>query len=256
MSVVVKPHYEDSASGIVIYHGDAREIAPRLTYDAVVSDPPYGMAWNTDSTRFSGGGDHLNRNRQRKRGLVTGRSDYRAVHGDSETFDPSPWLGVMWCVLFGYHHFAQTLPPGSVLVWVKRDFGLEGTFLSDAELAWKKGGCGVYVHHETFYPSSRLQEAASLKAVHPTQKPVGLMRWAIERSGAPETAVILDPFTGSGTTLVAAKQLGRRAIGIEIEERYCEIAAERLRQSVLNFDAPREPEPEQGTLLDTEAGCA
>jgi DNA modification methylase len=67
--------------------------------------------------------------------------------------------------------------------------------------------------------------------VHPTQKPVALMRWCL--SFVPDAQLILDPFMGSGTTLRAAKDLGRRAIGIEIEERYCEIAVKRLAQEVL-----------------------
>jgi DNA modification methylase len=69
---------------------------------------------------------------------------------------------------------------------------------------------------------------------HPCPKPVEWMTWAIERTSRPGET-ILDPFAGSGTTLAAAKQLGRKAIGIEIEERYCEIAAKRLAQGVLDF---------------------
>jgi DNA modification methylase len=74
-----------------------------------------------------------------------------------------------------------------------------------------------------------------MSAVHPTQKPEAVMRWCIKLSGTQGT--ILDPFMGSGTTLVAAKNLGRKAIGVEIEERYCEIAVKRLAQEVFNFDA-------------------
>ncbi|MDE2106820.1 MAG: site-specific DNA-methyltransferase, partial [Patescibacteria group bacterium] len=80
-------------------------------------------------------------------------------------------------------------------------------------------------------------------AVHPTQKPLELLRWLLGYSCQPG-GTVLDPFMGSGTTLVAAKQLGRRAIGIEIEERYCDIAVERLRQSVFRFEEPKS-EPEQ-----------
>ena len=73
------------------------------------------------------------------------------------------------------------------------------------------------------------------RSLHPSEKPIALMRWCIELY--PDAQTILDPFMGSGTTLRAAKDLGRKAIGIEIEEKYCEIAANRLRQEVLNFES-------------------
>ena len=71
--------------------------------------------------------------------------------------------------------------------------------------------------------------------VHPTQKPLALMRWCL--SFAPDAKTILDPFMGSGTTLVAAKREGRKAVGIELEERYCEAAVKRLQQGVFDFDS-------------------
>ena len=83
---------------------------------------------------------------------------------------------------------------------------------------------------------------------HPTQKPFTVISPLIAASSL-VGGLVLDPFMGSGTTLVAAKQLGRRAIGIEIEEKYCQIAVDRLRQSVFQFDEPA-PEPEQLGLLD------
>lgn len=214
------PYYDEG--GITIYRADCREIAPALGLDfALVTDPPYGMDWDTDSTRFTGG--------QYKRG--DGRDDWGAVRGDAEPFDPAPWLVYPAVVLFGFHHFAAALPVGTVLVWIKKADHLFGTFLSDCELAWRKGGYGVYAHRQQFPPPSRMAETFG-ECAHPTQKPVALMRWVIERAGRADLPV-LDPFMGSGTTLRAAKDLGRRAIGIEIEERYCEIAAKRLAQEVL-----------------------
>lgn len=218
-----KPFYEDGS--VTIYHGDALEIAPSLEQNfALVTDPPYGMGWDTDSTRFTGG--------QHKRGQ--GRNDWGEIHGDTEPFDPAPWLEYPAVVLWGFNHFAQAVPLGTTLVWIKKADHLFGTFLPDCELAWMKGGHGVYAHRKQFPPSSRAAENNG-KVAHPTQKPLSLMRWSIERAGT--DLPVLDPFMGSGTTLRAAKDLGRKAIGIELEERYCQIAAERCSQEVLDLGA-------------------
>jgi len=147
------------------------------------------------------------------------------IVGDNKPFDAEPWIGFPKVIIWGYQHFAPQLPAGSVLAWIKRYDSGFGSFLSDADLAWMKGGCGVYC-----YRDMSLQGDAGNRA-HPTQKPLALMRWCIEKAGGDGT--ILDPFMGSGTTLRAAKDLGRKAIGIEIEERYCEIAARRMSQGVL-----------------------
>jgi site-specific DNA-methyltransferase (adenine-specific) len=211
----VKPYYEQD--GITIYHGDCRDVS--VAADVVVSDPPYGMNWNTDHTRFTVGanGDGPGRPSHQK---------HERVRSDDETFDPEPWLSYRGCVLWGFHHFASKLPKGTTLVWIKRHDSAFGSFLSDADLAWMKGGEGVYCKRDV-----SLQGESRFR-LHPTQKPEPLMRWCIERaSGHGDT--ILDPFMGSGTTLVAAKRLGRKAIGIEQEERYCEIAAKRLAQGAL-----------------------
>jgi len=198
-----------SEDGITIYKGDCREILPRLNrVDCVITDPPYGMNYDTDGSRFTLGGRALD-----------------PVREDDKPFDPSPWSSFQWCVLWGFNHF-PSLPAGGCLVWLKRSDAAFGQFLSDAEVAWNKNGRGVYAYRDT-------QHAIACKRVHPTEKPVGLMLWSIARSGVPDDVVILDPFMGSGTTLVAAKRLGRKAIGIELDERYCAIAVERLRQRAL-----------------------
>ncbi len=221
---MTRPYYQDAS--VTIYHGDCREVLPTLPVDAaIVSDPPYGMKWNTDSTRFTGCAH--------KRG--DGRKDYGAIHDDANAFDPSPWLSFSSVVLWGANHYAHALPVGSWLVWVKKHDHLFGTFLSDAELAWTKGGHGVYAMKRSFPPPSRAKEAGAF-GVHPTQKPLDLMRWCIE-TRTDDGQLVCDPYMGSGTTLVAAKAMGRTAIGIEIEERYCEIAARRCSQETLDLGA-------------------
>lgn len=205
--------------------GDCLRIAPTLTgIDAIVSDPPYGMRWRVDSTRFTGGRWAEAGNPGR------GRSDYRAVAGDDKPFDPRPWMAYRKVVLFGANHFAARLPVGTTLVWLKKGDHLFGTFLSDAELAWMKGGHGVYCFRGNFGQMMRRKEAGGDRLdVHPTQKPVALMRWCIERLKLKPGATILDPYMGTGTTGVAAKELGFNFVGIESDPAYHAIATRRLK---------------------------
>lgn len=219
----MKLYYEHA--GIRIYHGDNRDVTHEVmsgVVDLVLTDPPYGMAWDTDSTRFTGGS--ITRGE--------GRRDWGEVQGDQYPFDPSPWLCYQRVILWGANHYADRLPLGTTLVWIKKPAATFGTFLSDAEIGWQKGGYGVYCHHKNFPPPSRMAEGEG-RCLHPTQKPLSLMTWCLMRSHLPEGALILDPFMGSGTTLRAAKNLGYHAIGIETEERYCEVAARRLQQDSL-----------------------
>ena len=220
----MKPYYKDDA--VTIYHGDCREILPELSKaDLVVTDPPYGMNWNTNSSRFSGGTD------PKRRGGVANKD---GIIGDTREFNPLPFVSYPHVIMWGSNHYAEHLPVGTTLVWIKRLEAAFGSFLSDAELAWMKGGHGVYCFRDLS------MNAEANRRIHPTQKPLSLMRWCIKKSGSTD-GLILDPFMGSGTTLRAAKDLGRKAIGIEIEEKYCEIAANRMMQEVLDF----EPQPIQ-----------
>ena len=202
-----------------LYLGDCMEVLPTLPkVDACITDPPYGMDWDTDSTRFTGG--------KHKQG--DGREDWGAIRGDAEPFDPTPWLNFPRVVLFGANHFASRLPVGTTLVWIKKADHLFGTFLSDAEVAWMKGGHGTYCYRKQFPPPSRMAENDGREVAHPTQKPLGLMKWCIEKTGVADGALILDPYMGSGTTGVAAVQMGRRFIGIEREPKYFDIACRRI----------------------------
>ena len=124
---------------ITLYCGDALQIVPRLSgITAIISDPPYGMNWDTNNRRFSGGAT------PRKPTHSRGKAWSSRIAGDNTPFDPSPWLEYPKVVLFGANHFGQRLPVGTTLVWIKRNDTAFGTFLSDAQIAWMKGGHGVY----------------------------------------------------------------------------------------------------------------
>lgn len=195
-----------------LYLGDCMEIMPDLgPVDAVVTDPPYGMSANTDSKRFSGGSTSSQKRRSEGR-------TYPRIIGDDHPFDPSFLLGFDEVIIWGFNHFPQHLTAGAALVWVKRKDEAFGSFLSDAEVAWKKGGRGVFCW--VSYPQKMANERN-----HPTQKPVDLMEWCF---GFVKGKTILDPFMGSGTTGVACVNLGRKFIGIELEPKYFDIACERI----------------------------
>jgi DNA modification methylase len=195
-----------------LYLGDCLTILPELRADAVITDPPYGMAYNTNSTRFSGtrGGNKAN---------------WGGIAGDDKPFDPSPWLAFERVVLWGANHYASRLPVGTSLVWIKRYAEAFGSFLSDAELAWMKGGHGVYCKQGPF-PQSIASDRE-----HPSQKPVELMLWCIEKAKVPDGATVLDPYMGSGTTGLACLQRALPFVGIEMDANYFAVACERIRNA-------------------------
>lgn len=194
-----------------LYLGDCLAVLPTLgPVEAVVSDPPYGMRWNTDTTRFTSG------HNPKRRGK--GRNDHAPIHGDQGRFDPSPWLTFPHVILWGANHYHQHLPRGTTLVWIKRNDAAFGSFLSDAEVAWMKGNHGVFCFRDFSMNScTRTRQ-------HPNQKPLPLLTWCVEKT----TGTVLDPFMGSGTTGVACVRLGRPFLGIEIERRYFDIACARI----------------------------
>lgn len=212
------PYYDKD--GITIYRGDCREILPTLPKcDLLLTDPPYGI-------------NHPTNFLTRGRSKVAECRDYPPVFDDDKPFDPRWLLGV--CdkhILWGANYFADKLQSVSGwLVWDKeRPDALDQ---ATCELAWTDCVKGVRRIRHLWHGMCR---DGMDDLFHPTQKPVAVMRWCMSTRWTEKCNSILDPFMGSGTTLVAAKLLGRRAIGIEIEERYCEIAVNRLRQGVLQF---------------------
>ncbi len=213
---LLTPYYDHD--GITIYHGDCRAIVSGLGFDGLVlSDPPYGIAHPTDY-------------RSRGRGKLAACNDYPPVHGDDEPFDPR-WLLEIGAarILWGANYFAHLLPPQSGwLVWDKeRPDNLDQ---STCELAWSDCVKGVRRLRHLWNGAIRKSHE---RLDHPMQKPEALMSWCLQFPWTKDFVSVLDPYMGAGSALVAAKGLGRKAIGIEIEERYCEIAAQRLSQGML-----------------------
>lgn len=195
-------------SWCVLHHADCLDVLP-IEADAVISDPPYGMDYDTNSTRFKSdrGGNKAN---------------WGGIQGDNEPFDPAPWLDYPRVVLFGANHYAQRLPVGTTLVWIKRFDEAFGTFLSDAEIAWMKGGHGVYCKR------GPMPQSIATDRIHPAQKPVPLMAWCIEKTKLPKGSTILDPYMGSGTTAIACIRLGMNFIGIERDAAHFKTACDRI----------------------------
>ena len=216
----MKPYFQDGS--VTIYNADCRDILPSLPkVDLVLTDPPYGIGLDTDNTRFSGGTPES----RAKRGSGINSVSRGSMVNDDTPFDPSFLVSIgTHQIIWGWNNFSNKLPSGACLVWLKRYDEAFGSFLSDAEIAWMSKGHGVYCKRDL------TNNAIANDRVHPTQKPVSLMRWCL--GFFPDAALVLDPFMGSGTTLRAAKDLGRKAIGIEICEAYCEIAAKRMSQTV------------------------
>ncbi len=201
----LKPYYEHG--GIVIYHGDCREVLATIQADAMITDPPYGVGFT-----------------------------YRSYCDDE-----SSWLEVLAtlrisvaqmpsAVCMSFARLWEMPPARWAACWFKpgsvRRSKIGGWSTWEPVLLY---GAGWNIANDLL----RLPDAANHTPEaggHPCPKPLRLFRWLINGHAA---GTIVDPFMGSGTTLRAAKDLGRKAIGIEIEERYCEIAANRLRQEVL-----------------------
>lgn len=205
-----------------LYLGDCMEILPTLNKaDAVITDPPYGI--KRDGQKES---------RARKKYEFLGWDQKRP---DKKVIKTIINAGEI-CVIWGGNYFSDLLPP--TMRWLVWDKG-QKIDQSDGELAWTNMQKALRIF------TLNRQILAKDVAQHPTQKPVRLMKWCIEQTGIPKT--ILDPFMGSGSTGVAAIEMGRKFIGIEREQKYFEIACKRLEQAVAQGQLfePEEKKPIQ-----------
>lgn len=216
----MKPYYQDKYA--TIYHGDCLELLPEMPkVDLVLTDPPYGVKRDKGFGGFGGFGEPI----ARKRFADDSWDNDRPTKEYFELILKSCSLAIIW----GGNFFADILPRSTH--WISWDKLQTMPTFGDCELAWtsskRKSVSKVIVEWNGLIGKEKFRG-------HPTQKPLQLLYWCVEGYSKVEQT-ILDPFMGSGTTLVAAKQLNRQAIGIEIEEKYCEIGAKRLSQEVLDL---------------------
>jgi len=205
------PYYQDNYC--TIYNGDCSEVLPELDkVDLVLTDPPYGLK------RFEKGIGSGDRMVNKSIGAI-----FNNNVPEQREFVSLIQKGLEACI-WGMNNFELPCTE-KFLVWDKEQ--TVDNFAS-AELAWcnykkpaKVFRYGIHKHNH------------SKVGGHPTEKPVELMRWCIGLADDPQT--ILDPFMGSGTTLRAAKDLQLKCIGVELEEKYCEITVQRLQQEVLRY---------------------
>jgi site-specific DNA-methyltransferase (adenine-specific) len=237
-------------SNVSVHHGDCREILrafPPESIDMVLTDSPYGVGYRG---RWS--------------------SDWEAIVGDDDLAITLAAFSEIWRVLkpnslcfcfYGWPDADQFLTawkligfrPVSHIVCVKNNIGLGYFSRSQHETAYllAKG----HPPKPDTAPGDVFEWEREALTYHPCQKPLQVISRLISTFTA-EGAVILDPFMGSGTTLVAARNLGRRAIGIEIDRRYCDVAVQRLAQQVFDFQ-PRSSEPanQAPSLFGLEEEC-
>lgn len=231
------PYYD--RDGIVIYHADCREILPLLepnSVDLVLTDPPYGVRYVTSwRSRVDplvapiAGDDSL----ESLEAIVPVIEQLMLDDRHAYVFASSTKIGETQALV------ARHLQVKNVLIWDKGDRGTVGDLKAGYGVNWEAVIYASKGRRAFNGPRPRALFRYDWSGVddpvHPTVKPVGILRTFIERSSNPGE-VVLDPFMGSGTTLRAAKDLGRKAIGIEISEEYCKVAVKRLQQQVLPLE--------------------
>lgn len=222
------PYYADES--VTLYHGDCREVTAWLDADVLVTDPPYGRNWQSGSGMTNSEG--------RGRGSIP----HGGIANDRDTAARDAALeawGDRLAVVFGDLLIPPPFGAVQTLIYAKPpDAGIKGARAGrrrDAEAVYLLGPWPVGVGGQSSILRTRGLVAGprgvATRAGHPHAKPLDVMQELVDLS----PGVVADPFAGSGSTLLAARACGRKVIGVELEERYCEIAARRLDQGVLDF---------------------
>lgn len=221
--------------------GDCLDVMPLLEFDAICADPPYGISFVRGKGGVGFGG---------KSGRLDSKFDGGAcIANDDRPFNPEPFLSTgLPAILWGANHYADTLPPSARwLIWDKRR-GTAVNDFADCEMAWTnlKGPARCLPH---LWNGGIRDSERGVPRVHQTQKAIVVMEWCL--GFLPNAETILDPFMGSGTTLVACARLGRKGIGIELDPDYFDIACKRVEEAYRQpdlFVGP--PKPAEQEAMD------
>ena len=218
----MKPYYQDDL--VTLYHGDCLEVTEWLDADVLVTDPPYGIEWK--------GTHNYNKGNKWKSGIA---NDENAQVRDEvlNLWKDKP------AIVFGSWKIEKPKATQHRLIWHKSGMApgpLNASFMSQDEEIYilGKGFIKTAPPMRSVLKTEEHRGIASKEIGHPTPKPISLMELLLERCD--KNWIIADPFAGSGATLIAARNLGRKAIGVELEEKYCEIIANRLSQQAFNFE--------------------
>ena len=200
--------------------GDS-ETMDRIEADALVTDPPYGTQRSGifDNERWNGG--------EQTAKSWTSKS-WGEMHNDDKPFDPARWLKYPIVILWGANYYQDRLPSKrGMLIWDKTGGGIGGAaFKNDGEIAWTNGTDAVRIFSHLWNGYKRASEIG--QHMHPTQKPVALMAWAMDKAKIPQGATVLDPYMGSGSTGIACLRTGRNFIGVERDAAHYKTACDRI----------------------------
>jgi site-specific DNA-methyltransferase (adenine-specific)/modification methylase len=235
-----------------LYHGDCRDIINDLQFDSIVTDPPYGLS-KVLNRSWNDFGKILNKKQRRKNlhsgGTWAAKDIYKDVDWDNEAPDLTFLLerGVP-TMLFGGNYFVGLLPSRKWIVWDKGEQFYRRSF-AECELCYCNfdGNARIIKCHSDF----RGGFVQGREKVHPTQKPVAVMRFCISELPKGSGNIICDPYMGSGTTGIAAIQMGRAFIGIEQKKNYFDIACKRIERACAEY---RDQFPEVRDMDDRPVG--